>query len=123
MKLNSMAAKYYFIGRAASGDQIDSMVETDVYYVPVRPIDRRIVDLDENTEYIRVETDGGPHIECTEFTCESHNHQVPQQCYGILWKCECCGRILCCNEGADDDHFELCDDCALQNEKGRTNVT
>lgn len=39
--------------------------------------------------------------------CESNNHDF---CYGELWTCAACGKILCCAEGTDD-HRELCDDC------------
>lgn len=31
-------------------------------------------------------------------------------CYGVLWQCDNCQRIVCCAEGTDD-MMELCDDC------------
>jgi hypothetical protein len=39
--------------------------------------------------------------------CQSTNHTY---CYGELWQCAACGKMVCCNEGSDD-HPELCDDC------------
>lgn len=39
--------------------------------------------------------------------CESTNHDT---CYGELWQCSCCGKIICEAEGSDDDP-DLCDDC------------
>lgn len=39
--------------------------------------------------------------------CQSTNHSF---CYGELWQCAACGKMMCCNEGSDD-HPELCDDC------------
>lgn len=39
--------------------------------------------------------------------CQSTNHR---RCYGDLWQCEQCGRVVCCNEGTTDQP-ELCDDC------------
>lgn len=39
--------------------------------------------------------------------CQSANHT---ECYGELWQCERCGKVVCYAEGSDDD-FELCDDC------------
>lgn len=39
--------------------------------------------------------------------CQSANHD---DCYGELWQCSACGKIVCCAEGTDN-HPELCDDC------------
>lgn len=39
--------------------------------------------------------------------CQSTNHD---QCYGALWQCSACGKLVCYAEGTDD-HPELCDDC------------
>lgn len=39
--------------------------------------------------------------------CQSTNHEV---CYGELWECSNCHKIVCYAEGIDD-HPELCDDC------------
>lgn len=46
--------------------------------------------------------------------CQSTNHTVPDDCYGGRWTCLKCGRVFCYNDGCDDDHFELCDDCAAK---------
>lgn len=39
--------------------------------------------------------------------CQSTNHPY---CYGELWQCSACGKVVCYAEGTDD-HRELCDDC------------
>jgi hypothetical protein len=39
--------------------------------------------------------------------CQSTNHT---ECYGELWECASCGKIVCCNEGSSHDP-DLCDDC------------
>lgn len=39
--------------------------------------------------------------------CESTTHTA---CYGELWHCVGCGKIVCYAEGSDN-HLELCDDC------------
>lgn len=43
--------------------------------------------------------------------CESENHPE-ERCYGDIWTCEGCRRKFCYQEGADDEDFELCDDCS-----------
>lgn len=40
--------------------------------------------------------------------CQSANHA---ECYGELWQCEQCSKIICYAEGYDDEYIELCDDC------------
>lgn len=39
--------------------------------------------------------------------CQSTNHT---ECYGELWQCQGCGKMVCYAEGTDN-HPELCDDC------------
>lgn len=39
--------------------------------------------------------------------CQSTNHT---ECYGILWQCTNCRKVVCCAEGSDN-RPELCDDC------------
>jgi hypothetical protein len=39
--------------------------------------------------------------------CQSTNHT---ECYGELWQCANCGKIVCYAEGSDDDP-QVCDDC------------
>lgn len=39
--------------------------------------------------------------------CQSTNHAV---CYGELWECAACQKVVCCAEGTDN-HPEVCDDC------------
>ena len=46
-----------------------------------------------------------------KLVCQSTNHKVPKDCYGELWQCAGCGRVMCAMEGADDDYPLLCDDC------------
>lgn len=43
--------------------------------------------------------------------CESRNHK---QCRGALWQCAACERWFCYEEGADDAHPGVCDDCAAK---------
>lgn len=40
--------------------------------------------------------------------CQSTNHI---NCYGILWRCEECGKTVCEAEGCADDYPNICDDC------------
>ena len=40
--------------------------------------------------------------------CQSTNHTV---CYGELWECERCHKIICWEEGCADDLVDVCDDC------------
>lgn len=42
--------------------------------------------------------------------CQSKNHEHAT-CYGALWKCRGCGIEVCYQEGADDEHPDLCDTC------------
>ncbi|MCB0094157.1 MAG: hypothetical protein KDE46_00500 [Caldilineaceae bacterium] len=42
--------------------------------------------------------------------CQSTNHT---ECYGELWACANCGKIVCFAEGTDN-HPELCDDCWVE---------
>ncbi len=42
--------------------------------------------------------------------CQSTNHT---ECYGELWQCQRCGKIVCCAEGTDNDPG-LCDDCWVE---------
>lgn len=39
--------------------------------------------------------------------CQSTNHT---ECYGELWQCAACNKVVCYAEGTDN-HPELCDDC------------
>jgi hypothetical protein len=39
--------------------------------------------------------------------CQSANHT---KCYGELWHCARCGKVVCYAEGSDNG-VELCDDC------------
>jgi len=39
--------------------------------------------------------------------CQSSH---PGPCYGVLWQCEACRRIVCCAEDTDNGS-EVCDDC------------
>lgn len=39
--------------------------------------------------------------------CQSTNHRA---CYGELWQCQRCEKIVCCAEGTDNDP-DVCDDC------------
>jgi hypothetical protein len=45
--------------------------------------------------------------------CESTNHE---QCYGELWQCAACHKMVCYAEGTDD-HKELCDDCWMKHQE------
>lgn len=42
--------------------------------------------------------------------CQSTGHT---KCYGELWECLICGKIVCCNEGSSNDP-DLCDDCWIK---------
>lgn len=42
--------------------------------------------------------------------CQSTNHT---ECYGELWQCARCGKMVCYAEGTDND-IDLCDDCWVQ---------
>jgi hypothetical protein len=46
--------------------------------------------------------------------CQSTNHDH-STCYGALWQCSECKRMMCCNEGTDDG-TDLCDDCFAKKE-------
>lgn len=39
--------------------------------------------------------------------CQSNNHSI---CYGELWQCSRCHKIVCYQEGSDDLP-NVCDDC------------
>jgi len=42
--------------------------------------------------------------------CQSTNHR---ECYGEMWQCKRCEKMVCYAEGTDDD-LDLCDDCWVQ---------
>ena len=43
--------------------------------------------------------------------CESECHERHVFMARHAWKCAHCGRILCPQDGVDDDAFEICDFC------------
>jgi hypothetical protein len=54
--------------------------------------------------------------------CESHNHPVPDYCWGYLRVCPGCGKQVCyedgCADGVDDAIPGICDTCYCAVERG-----
>lgn len=49
-----------------------------------------------------------------ETRCQSPNHPPGRETIEP-WSCMACGRVCCYDcEGADDEEFDLCDDCWAQ---------
>lgn len=48
--------------------------------------------------------------------CEAHGSEPAEDyhdgpCYGKLWQCQGCNRMVCAGYGAADDLIDFCDSC------------
>ncbi len=64
-------------------------------------------------EYIRTEWPTFDHWVEVVTKCQSTSHQ-PTACYGTLWECKGCKKMVCCADGTatgDKEQDGLCDAC------------